>query len=187
MILWSGIGLGLVVGFGLSKLYRQPYQPPILYQTWIVLFGFLPQFLAIYLWNTRIITPDWLAAFCLIISQLILLTFAWLNRQLVGMQILIVGLLLNLTIIAVNGGFMPINPQTAERLIGEEMASQLVIGKRFGFKDILLPAKETHLEFLADRLLPPSNFPYQVAFSLGDVFIATGAFGILAYQRKTAI
>jgi hypothetical protein len=59
----------------------------------------------------------------------------------------------------------------------------LAPGSRFGLKDILLPAHETHLEILADRFLPPTNFPYQVAFSLGDVFIAFGAFWILAYQK----
>jgi hypothetical protein len=33
---------------------------------------------------------------------------------------------------------------------------------------------------LADRFLPPTWFPYQVAFSLGDVFIALGVFWLLA-------
>lgn len=33
---------------------------------------------------------------------------------------------------------------------------------------------------LADRFIPPSFFPYRFAFSLGDVFIGLGAFGLLA-------
>jgi hypothetical protein len=37
---------------------------------------------------------------------------------------------------------------------------------------------------MADRFLLPAWSPYQVAFSLGDVFIALGAFGILAYQKS---
>jgi hypothetical protein len=51
---------------------------------------------------------------------------------------------------------------------------------RFGAKDILLPPEDIHFEWLADRFLPPSWFRYQVAFSLGDVFIALGAFWLLA-------
>ena len=81
---------------------------------------------------------------------------------------------------------MPINPKTAESLIGKEAVSNLVNGSRFGFKDILLPTHETRIEILADRFLPPAGFPYQVAFSLGDIFITFGAFWILAYQKTNA-
>ena len=145
--------------------------------------GFLPQFLAIYLGRTRVTIPDWFAALSIVTSQLILLIFAWLNRRLPGMSILIVGLVLNMAVIVVNGGFMPINPNTAERLVGAERMTSFEIGSRIGYKDILLPATGTRLEWLADRFLPPVGFPYQVAFSLGDVFIAFGAFWILAYQK----
>jgi len=77
---------------------------------------------------------------------------------------------------------MPISPQTAERLVGEETVSNLMVGSRFGFKDILLSTHETRLEILADRFLPPASIPYQVAFRLGDIFITFGVFWILAYQ-----
>jgi hypothetical protein len=85
-----------------------------------------------------------------------------------------------------NGGFMPISPQTAERLAGKERIASIDSGNRIGYKDILLPADETRLELLADRFLPPEGFPYQVAFSLGDIFIAFGVFWVLAYQKSTA-
>ena len=183
MVLWLGIGIGLVAGLGWSKWRGRPYHPPTFSHIWLVYVGFLPQFFAIYLWNTRIIIPDWVAALCLITSQLTLFVFAWLNRRLPGMSILIIGLLLNLAVIAINGGFMPISPQTAARIIDKETIPQLELGSRFGFKDILLPVQKTHLELFTDRFLPPAGFPYQVAFSLGDIFIAFGAFWMLAYQK----
>jgi len=78
---------------------------------------------------------------------------------------------------------MPISPQMAEQLVGVESAASLEIGSRFGYKDILLLKSETRLEWLADRFLPPQWFPYQVVFSLGDVFIGVGVFQILASQK----
>jgi hypothetical protein len=184
MILWLGLGIGLATGLGLSRLCGHPYRPPTLNHIWLVFVGFLPQFLAIYLGNIRVTIPDWLAALSIVTSQLVLLIFAWLNRQLAGMSILIVGLFFNMAVMIANGGFMPINPNTAERLIGAEKISSFEPGSRIGYKDILLLAKETRLEWLADRFLPPVGFPYQVAFSLGDVFIASGAFWMLAYQKS---
>lgn len=81
---------------------------------------------------------------------------------------------------------MPINPNTVERLVGAERMASFELGSRIGYKDVLLPTAETRLEWLSDRFLPPAWVPYQVAFSLGDVFIAFGAFWILAYQKSNA-
>jgi len=185
VVLWLGIGLGLVTGLGLSRWQGYSYSPPIFNYIWLALLGFLSQFFAIYLVNIRIIVPDWLAALSILISQLVLLIFAWLNRHNFGMMILIMGLVLNLIVMTANKGFMPINPSTAEQVIGTERISSYKLGDRIGYKDILLPVTETRLEMLADRFLPPKSFPHQVAFSLGDVFIAFGAFWILAYQKNT--
>ena len=183
MILWLGLGAGLATGLGWSRLRGYPYQSPALSHIWLVFVGFLPQFFVIYLGNTRFTTPDWLAALCIVTSQFILFIFAWVNRHLPGMSILMIGLLLNMAVMVANGGFMPINPVTAERLVGAEKIESYQIGSRIGHKDILLPVDDTQLEWLADRVLPPVGFPYQVAFSLGDVFIAFGAFWILAHQK----
>ncbi|MFZ5912088.1 MAG: DUF5317 domain-containing protein [Chloroflexota bacterium] len=183
MVLWLALGAGLVTGIGVSRWQGHPYRPPALQYVWLVFAGFLPQFLAIYLANTRVLFPDWLAASCILISQVALLVFSWFNRRLPGMPVLIVGLMFNLAVIAANGGFMPINPQTAERLVGVERVASLEDGSRFGFKDILLQKSETELEWLADRFLPPQWLPYQVAFSLGDVLVGLGVFQVLANQK----
>lgn len=184
MVLWLGIGAGLTIGVGLARWHKIPYDPPLFRYIWIVFAGFLPQLFAIYFWQTRIIIPDRLAALCLIISQFGLLAFALLNRKLPGMPILLVGLVFNLLIMVTNGGFMPISPQTADKLVGNVPVGALELGSRFGFKDILLPVSETRLEILADRFLLPASFPLQVAFSLGDILIAFGAFWLLAYQKN---
>lgn len=186
MILWLGIGFGLMTGLGLSRWQGHPYPSPIFKHSWLLFLGFVPQIFVIYLGNNRVTPPDWLAASVIITSQLFLFAFAWLNRHLPGMYILIFGLILNLAVIVVNGGFMPISPQTAARLVGDEYVRGLIPGDRFGFKDILINTPETRLEILADRFLPPAGFPYQVAFSLGDIFIAFGAFWILAHPKTNS-
>jgi hypothetical protein len=133
-----------------------------------------------YLPATHRLLPDWLAALSLSLSLIFFLVFVWLNRGLPGMAILLVGLVLNLIVIVANGGWMPISPQAASQLIGGDAINTVGLGNRFGQKDVLLDPKGTHLGFLADRFLLPEWFPYQAAFSPGDILIAIGVFWLLA-------
>jgi Family of unknown function (DUF5317) len=165
---------GLLAGLGWARWYRQPYHPPDLRHLWLAFIAFLPQFITIYLPFTREQTSNWLAAACLLLSQSLLLGFALLNWRIPGMSILIVGIVLNLGVMGANGGFMPISPQTAGHLVSEEILQDIPNGSRFGTKDILLNPRETRFEWLADRFLTPAWFRYRAAFSLGDIFIATG-------------
>ena len=186
MILLLALVAGLLAGLSWARLRGRAYQPPDLRHLWLVPLAFLPQFVTIYLPSARAQTSDWLAAASLLASQVLLLVFALLNRRLTGMPILILGAILNLAVIATNGGFMPISPRTASQLVSQETMQGISTGSRFGTKDILLPPQETRLEWLADRFLTPSWFPYRVAFSLGDILIAIGIFLLLAYQRMSA-
>lgn len=184
MILLLAIVAGIVVGFGWARWCGRPYQPPDLRHLWLALIAFLPQFITVYLPFTREQIPDWMAAASVLTTQLLLLGFAWLNRRLPGMVILIFGSVLNLAVMAANGGFMPISPQTASRLVPQEVLAEISMGSRFGTKDIILLPENTRFEWLADRFLSPTWSPYQVAFSLGDVLIAIGVFWLLTYQGK---
>jgi len=159
---------------------RQPWQMPAIRYAWVALLAFIPQLLAVYLPTTRLSIPDGWAAASIIGSLILLLLFCWLNRRVPGMVLLAVGLTANLVVIAANGGFMPIAPETASRLVSEETLRTLESGDRFGWKDVLLPADATHLYFLSDCLLLPEWLPYQAAFSAGDVVIAAGAFTLMA-------
>lgn len=150
--------------------------------------GFLPQLIAFYLPSTRRLLTDEAASLCLIGSQVILLVFTGLNYRLPGMPILAVGLLCNLVVILANGGFMPLGTNTASRLVSQTVLDHLVIGERISSasKDILLAEASIRLPWLADRFVPPQSLPYRFAFSLGDIFIAAGAFWMLAQDRRTA-
>lgn len=187
MVLLVAVLAGLFVGMGAARWKGQPYQPPNLQYLWLVFLAFLPQFAILYLPGIRQQVSDSWSAVFLTISQLLLLGFAWLNRKIPGMPILLIGAALNFTVMVANGGFMPISPQTAGRLASEEVLVDIPIGGRFGTKDVLLTPESTRFEWFADRFLPPVWFPYQVAFSLGDVFLATGVFWLLAYQPTQRI
>jgi len=184
VVLLLAIVAGLLAGLVWARWHKQPYRSPNLQHIWLAFVAFLPQFVVIFLPVTREIFPDWLAAVLLIASQIMLLAFAWMNRHMIGMVILLCGAALNFTVMTANSGFMPISPQTASRLIPEEVLRDFPTGSRIGAKDILLRPQDTHFEWLADRFLPPTWFPYQVAFSLGDVFIALGIFWLLAKPQS---
>ena len=154
--------------------------PPKLRAIWLVLLGFLPQWIAFFLPATRTRLSDGWVSVALISSQVLLLIFVWLNRKSPGFWALGLGLVLNLLVIVANGGLMPLSPENATRLVPGTAPGEWVVGSRWGYsKDVVLPADQTWLPWLSDRFLFPGWIPYQVAFSAGDVLIAIGAFLLL--------
>jgi hypothetical protein len=188
MILLVAVALGAVVGLLGAWRTNTIWTPPALTWGWLIVAGFLPQFLAIYLPATRNLFTDNLASLSLIVSQFILLAFCLLNRRLPGMLILGAGLALNLAAILANQGFMPLPVETAAQLLSPQRLSQFEVGQRLGAgsKDILLSLAEIKLAWLADRFHPPQGFPFAFAFSLGDVLISIGAFWFLAAPNRAA-
>jgi hypothetical protein len=184
LILCAAILTGLLAGLAIARWRKHSWELPPLRHLWLVALAFLPQFLTIYLPATRGHIPNTLVAAGLVCSQALLLLFCWLNWRITGIWPLALGTALNLTVIASNSGFMPISPQTVSHLVNHETFSTLELGVRFGYKDILLLAENTKFAWLSDRFLPPEWFPYQVAFSLGDMLIAIGAFWLTAVQGK---
>jgi len=117
-----------------------------------------------------------------LLSYGLLLLFCALNWHLWSMRLLGMGFLLNFLVIATNGGFMPIAPETLARIHPGTTPAEWPVGLlRAGSKDIVLPAAQTHLQFLSDTLVLPPPFPFPVAFSAGDVFIYAG-FAALCWQ-----
>jgi hypothetical protein len=188
VILLSSVGIGLLVGLVKAKWKRGRYYIPPLRYSWLAVIAYGIQLLAASLANTNENLTKDIFGITLVISIGMLLVFVWLNRHMAGMPILLIGLVLNLAVIAANGGLMPISPQTASHLVGHDILTMIEPGDRLGEKDILLPIQDTKLAMLSDRFLLPDWFPYQVAFSLGDVLIGSGAFWFLvADHRNTRI
>lgn len=172
---------GALTGWGYARWKGRTWHPPVFRSVWLVLLGFLPQLAAFYLPFTRRLLPDEIALASLVSSQLVLLVFTLVNVHLPGMWLLAFGLGCNLAVIMANGGFMPLTVDAAAKLVNPSILNSLTIGERISnaSKDILWPESRILLPWLADRFVPPSFIPYRFAFSLGDVFVAAGAFWML--------
>ncbi|MCB0153955.1 MAG: DUF5317 domain-containing protein [Anaerolineae bacterium] len=178
ILLLLAVAAGLLAGLGRAWWGGRRLQFPALRLEWLVLVAVIPQVSAFYLPVVRDIFSDWVVAIGLVTSQLCLLTFVWLNRRQPAFWLMGLGLFLNFLVITLNGGFMPISPEMASRLVPTVLPEAWAIGSRFGTsKDIILPIHETQLWVLSDRFFWSTPFTsYRVAFSLGDVGIALGVF-----------
>lgn len=113
-------------------------------------------------------------------SLMLLLVVVWQNRHLRGVKLIGLGLLLNFLVMAVNGGFMPIAPDTLAQIGYDGNASQLETGYIVGrTKNVVVEPGEASLWFLSDIMVVPRPFPLPTALSVGDLLIVVGVFVFL--------
>jgi hypothetical protein len=180
MVLVAAVIIGSLLGIGRAWINKQEYRVYDLKAPALVLLAFLPQFLIFYLPSTRSRIPETTASILFISSLTILIAFSLLNIRKTSFWPVIAGFLLNVAVILLNGGWMPISPQTAQKIMPAGSVDLLKIGQRIGYsKDILLTREETRLWFLSDRLTLPQWVNYGVAFSVGDLLLFIGIIWLL--------
>ncbi len=178
MILLLAVVAGLIAALARAYWGHRQLQSLSLRYTGLVLLAFIPQLIAFQLPQTSAKFPDDGARIALVVTQALLIVFAWYNRKAQGFYALGIGLLMNFTVIVLNGGWMPISAHTVEKLAGG--TGMWKVGERLGYtKDIILPIEQIRLWWLADQFTLPGWIPYRVAFSLGDIIIGIGAFWLL--------
>ncbi len=180
MPLTLAVLLGFLAGSLRAAIQKSSLQIPTFKHSWLIVVALIPQILVFQISQTRQLVPLSLAKGILAGSLIGLSIFVWANHKQPGLRWLGLGLALNLIVIVSNGGLMPISPETASYVYPHTAPDVWNLGERLGFgKDVVLLPAETRFEFLADRFRLPLWMPYRVAYSLGDVFIAVGAFWLL--------
>jgi hypothetical protein len=111
-----------------------------------------------------------IAVVLVLLSYLPLLLFVWLNREMTGMWIAGLGILMNFTVIVMNSGM----PVLAEAVSIAGGSSDIVLGAKHVILD-----ENTRLPFLADIIPLPG-----AVLSLGDVLLAIGIGAFLEDQMR---
>jgi hypothetical protein len=106
-------------------------------------------------------------------AYLVLAWFLVLNFKHGGFPLIAAGSALNLLVMLLNGGAMPVSPAALEAIGGAGTIPQ-------GTHALL--TEQTRLTFLADVLPVPWHFPGPVVISVGDILITLGVF--LFIQRQ---
>jgi hypothetical protein len=100
-------------------------------------------------------------------SYALLGAFAWSNRRIPGVPVVMVGGALNFIAIAANGGIMPADPELARHFAGsEEFVNSGAMA-------------HPHLLFLGDVFATPVSWPMYNVFSVGDIVIVLGVLLVL--------
>lgn len=163
---------GVMAGFIRATAHRRRISMPRIRWAWLL----VPTAAAT--WATNHLSSTPLAITTLVLSQALPLALVLINRRKPGMWLLGAGLALNLLVIILNGGFMPISPKTL--LAMGVPADHWAIGQRLGLsKDLVQLISDTNFWFLSDWLLSPAWYPQKSAFSIGDLCIGAGVFWML--------
>ena len=178
--------IGLVRGGSLRQLAYLPLR-----WAWVALLAFGLQIYLIYFpepVNEGILSPR---VIVLMFSYGLLFAIVWQNRALPGIRLIGLGFLCNFAVMLLNGGYMPITAEALAQVGHSRNILSPEPGARVrATKDIVLPRDQTIAWWLSDIWVLPPPFPIPSVFSLGDVFIALGAFqliqnGMSADEKET--
>jgi hypothetical protein len=94
-----------------------------------------------------------------------------------GMAMALAGMLLNILVMATNGGLMPVSPETLVQVGNGHVLQRVSAGQALPrSKDVILPWEETRFAVLSDWLIIPG---WRGSFSPGDFVVAAGIFLVM--------
>ena len=98
-------------------------------------------------------------------SYALLGAFAWVNRRIAGVPVVMAGGALNALVILVNGGVMPADPSVAHAAANHAAPGEFINSAGDG---------ASRLGFLGDVLATPDGLPLQNVYSPGDLILIAG-------------
>lgn len=168
----ESVGTSLVVG----KLRRGRFsniKDAEIHKSYLIIASFLLEFLAVFLSSKGYEFVSNNIFFIHLVSYSLLFIGIFFNIGKHSFKLILLGTLLNFIVIMLNGGQMPVAqealikaglPEEINALINNEVITHTII------------TKDTILGFLGDVFYLPKPYPRPKAFSIGDVFMAIGAF-----------
>lgn len=153
-----GIVISLIMGGSFRGLVDISVKSP-----WLIAVSFFLQFAGIYFVPNQLLTA-------VIVSNIGLLIFCFMNVKMAGFKYMVIGIFLNLAVMIANKGRMPVEVEAA-KIIAPEDVSALIAGE-YG-KHIAL-SDNTHLNFLGDIFFLQYPYPRPIIISLGDLVFSLG-------------
>lgn len=177
MIVVAGILLGLLAGFArggrIQRLSRLP-----LSGLWLLLVALVVQLLIFYspvsdlLPSISDVGPLSVTGVLYVVSYMFAVAFMVYNARIIWP--VFPGMVLNLSVIAANGGYMPASESALRRAGREDAANALSDSLDGTLSNVVAMGEATRLNFLGDWIHVPPWVPMATAFSLGDVLLMLG-------------
>ena len=184
MILVVAFGLALTWGFVKGGRLLGFAELPLRHG-WIALAALVIQLYPVYFRDAQGTGLDGARVLTLAGSYLLLLFFIWENRTLPGIWLVGVGLVANLGVMMLNGGYMPTTREVLVQAGYANYAMTTPLGDHlFASKDVLLPLADIHGWILSDIFAIPRPFPVPGVFSIGDVLVSSGVFLIVQHAMR---
>ncbi len=165
LLLAAGLGIfgGLWHGGRLRNFARLEFRWPLLF-----LAGLILRTVAF----SRFLPDGALAIGLYVVASACLLVGMAANRRIAGIELVLIGLLLNAVVILANGGAMPVSAEALRAVGLYDFALRLRAEGQVGHVELTTP--DTRLRALAD-IIPLSYLPgFRTVASAGDFFIAVG-------------
>lgn len=124
-------------------------------------------------WKAALGSEDAISRMLYILSMALVLGGIYFNRQISGMKLMGLGVLLNFLVIAANGGYMPVSVEGVEKLRISPLSGTGVLNEPQ--TQAMVITESTRLWFLGDIIPLPDFLPANM-ISIGDIVLCLGVF-----------
>ena len=124
-------------------------------------------------WKAAVGSEDAISRILYILSMALVLGGVYFNRQIPGLKLMGLGVLLNFLAIAANGGYMPVSAVGVEKLQVSPLPGTMVLNEPQ--TQAIVVTESTRLWFLGDIIPLPDFLPARI-ISAGDIVLCFGVF-----------